>query len=198
LKKRVFILLFAALVIFQALQLGAQSINGDVSLLDVSSGNNFNFSSLSGAKGVVVFFTSEHCPYAKLYENRILALSAELKGLGIQTVMVNPNDGVLSPDDAIEKMKAKSGEKRYPFPYLADKQQDCAKLFGAQKTPEVFLMKPTGKGFEIVYRGAFDDNPMSEDEVKEKYLEAAARALAAGKAPAKKEVRPTGCMIKSR
>ncbi len=189
---------FALFIISSVVHLKAQTVNGDVSLLDVGSGNNFNFSAYSGAKGVVVFFTSEHCPYAKLYENRVIALSSELKGLGIQTVMVNPNDGVLSPDDAIEKMKAKSGDKRYPFPYLADKQQECAKLFGAQKTPEVFLIKPAGKGFEIVYRGAFDDNPMAEDEVKEKYLEAAAKALAAGKAPVKKEVRPTGCMIKSR
>lgn len=172
----------------------SQSISGDVNLQDVSSGKSFSFSSLSGAKGIVVFFTSEHCPYAKLYEKRIITLAAELKGLGIQTVLVNPNDGVLSPDDAIEKMKGKS----YPFPYLADKQQQCAKMFNAQKTPEVFLVKASGNNYELVYQGAFDDNPMSEDEVTETYLANAARALAAGKAVAKKSTRPTGCMIKSR
>ena len=171
-----------------------QSISGDISLPDVSNGGTFSFSSLSGSKGIVVFFTSEHCPYAKLYEKRILSMAAELKGMGMQTVLVNPNDGVLSPDDAAEKMKGKN----YPFPYLADKQQECAEMFGAQKTPEVFLIKPVGNNYEIVYRGAFDDNPMSEEEVTERYLADAVKALAAGKAPAKKLTRPTGCMIKSR
>ncbi|WP_339792965.1 MAG: redoxin domain-containing protein [Imperialibacter sp.] len=172
----------------------SQTISGDINLQDVSSGKSFSFSSLSGAKGIVVFFTSEHCPYAKLYEKRIVTLAAELKGLGIHTVLVNPNDGILSPDDAVEKMKGKS----YPFPYLADKQQQCVKMFNAQKTPEVFLIKASGSNYELVYQGAFDDNPMSEEEVTETYLANAARALAAGKAVAKKVTRPTGCMIKSR
>lgn len=194
LKKSAFTLLITALLLLPGLTSPGQSISGDISLPDVSSGGTFSFASLSGSKGVVVFFTSEHCPYAKLYEKRILSMSTELKGMGMQIVLVNPNDGVLSPDDATEKMKG----KKYPFPYLADKQQECAEMFGAQKTPEVFLIKPVGNNYEIVYRGAFDDNPMSEEEVTEKYLADAVKALAAGKAPAKKLTRPTGCMIKSR
>ncbi len=172
----------------------AQSVNGDINLPDVSSGKNFSFSQLEGAKGIIVFFTSEHCPYSKLYEKRITKLAEEMKAQGILTVMVNPNDAVLSPDDAVDKMK----EKKYPFPYLADKQQQCVKMFNAQKTPEVFLIKPSGNNYEIVYQGAFDDNPMSEEEVTETFLANASRALLAGKVYPKKSTRPTGCMIKSR
>lgn len=175
-----------------------QTINGDFSLQDVVSGSSVKLSDFAGAKGVVVFFTSEHCPYAKLYEDRVIALASELKSLGIHTILVNPNDPGLSPDDSIEKMKAKAREKGYSFPYLADKQQEGAKLLQAQKTPEAILLKPSGNGFQVVYKGAFDDNPMAATEVKEAYLENAAKALAAGRMPVKKETRPTGCMIKSR
>lgn len=177
---------------------GGQTINSDLTLQDVVSGSSVKLSDYAGGKGVFVFFTSEHCPYAKLYEDRVVALAAELKSLGIQTILINPNDPGLSPDDSIEKMKAKAREKGYTFPYLSDKQQQGAKLLQAQKTPEAILLKPTGNGFEIVYRGAFDDNPMAAAEVKEAYLEVAAKALAAGRMPTKKETRPTGCMIKSR
>lgn len=197
-EKRAYLLVIVLFLVGSTSDLFAQTINGDISLQDVSSGNNFSFSSLKNSKGIVVFFTSEHCPYAKLYEGRVLKLAEELSGLGMHIVLVNPNDGVLSPDDAVEKMRAKAKAKSYPFPYLADKQQQCAKMFDAQKTPEVFLIKPAGNNFELVYRGAFDDSPMSEEEVTESYLEAAAKALAAGRTPAKKSTRPTGCMIKSR
>lgn len=191
-----FFYLFFLLNVFSVAE--GQSVSGDFSLQDVVSGSTVKLSNFSGSKGVVVFFTSEHCPYAKLYEDRLISLAAELKGLGIDFILINPNDPGLSPDDAIDKMKTKALEKGYSFAYLADKQQQAVRLLQAHKTPETFLLKPSGNGFEVLYRGAFDDNPMSAAEVKEPYLELAAKALAAGRMPAKKETRPTGCMIKSR
>jgi hypothetical protein len=79
---------------------------------------------------------------------------------------------------------------------LADPNQEIARLFDAKRTPEVFLLKPSGGNFTVVYSGAIDDNPQSENEVGQQFLVEAINKTIGGSAPSEATQRPTGCMIR--
>lgn len=168
----------------------------DFKLTDAKSKKEVALSDYSGKQLIAVIFTSNYCPYSKLYEERILALHDEFSAKGLQLILINPNDPVKSKNDTVEKMAEKAKEKGYPFPYLADKDQIAGKLFGATKTPEVFLLKKKNGSFNIVYSGAIDDNPQVPQDVNTAYVNEAILALLANKNPVQQHTRPTGCIIK--
>ena len=145
------------------------------------------------AKGYVVIFTCNHCPYAKAYEDRIIALHKKYAKKGFPVIAINPNDKDVAPDDSFEKMQERAKEKKFPFVYLYDENQDIAKAYGATRTPHVFLLD---KDRKVRYIGAIDDNSEEPANVKEKYLESAIDALLAGKDIAMKETKAVGCTIK--
>ena len=111
-------------------------------------------------KGVIVVFTCNPCPFAKAYEQRIIALHKSYVDQGFPVVAINPNDVEISPDDTMEKMKARAEEQEYPFPYLKDETQEIYKAYGATKTPHIFLLQNKGGKFKVAYIGAIDDNAM--------------------------------------
>ncbi len=166
------------------------------SLLNTVDNNQLSLSNFQNKKGVVIIFTSNFCPYSKLYEDRIEALATEFSGKGIQFILINPNNPTASKDDSVEEMAKKAKEKGFQFPYLADKNQQVANSLGASKTPEVYLLKPASGAFNIVYSGAIDDNPQVPGDVSNAYLKDAIDNLISGKPIAKAWERPTGCMIK--
>lgn len=157
-----------------------------------------SLSSFSSKKGIVIIFTSDFCPYSKLYEARIDGLAQEFSNKNIQFILINPNNPLVSQEDSVEKMAKNAQEKGYRFPYLADKEQKVANAFGATKTPEVYLLQPSGNRFNIVYSGAIDDNPQVDTDVDKHYLREAINNLLEGKPTSPKHQRPTGCMIKKR
>ncbi len=150
----------------------------------------------SNKKAIAIIFTSNYCPYSKLYEERILKLHQQYASQGLQVILVNPNDPVKSRNDSIEKMAEKAAEKQFPFPYLADKNQAVCDQFGATKTPEVFLLVKKGNTFQVVYSGAIDDNPQVPQDVTTSYIDNAVSSVLSGKAMASNHTRPTGCIIK--
>ncbi len=168
----------------------------DFTLQNTVNNQPVSLSDFSGAKGVVVIFTSNYCPYSKLYEDRIEALVKEYSNSSIKFILVNPNNPISSKDDSVEEMAKKAKERNYNFPYLADKNQQVQEMFGATKTPEVFVLKPGVGEFTIVYSGALDDNPQVAEDVSKNYLRDALTALAGNRMPTVKNIRPTGCMIK--
>ena len=147
----------------------------------------------SSAKGFIVIFTCNHCPYAKAYEQRIIDLDKKYASQGYPVVAINPNDPVSYPDDSYENMVKRSKEKSYPFPYLIDETQDVAKTYGATKTPHVYLLD---KSLKVQYIGAIDDNSESAKDVKDKYLEKAITELQQGKPVTVSETKAVGCGIK--
>lgn len=157
-----------------------------------------SLNSFSNKKGIVIIFTSDFCPYSKLYEARIDDLAQEFSSKNIQFILINPNNPLVSQEDTVEKMAKNAKEKGYRFPYLADKDQKIANVFGATKTPEVYLLQPSGSRFNIVYSGAIDDNPQVATDVDKHYLKDAINNLLGGKPTQPKHQRPTGCMIKKR
>lgn len=153
-----------------------------------------SLSDFADRKGVVILFTSNTCPYALLYEERIIRLadSCHLAGLGF--LALNPNDPEVKPEDGVEELTKRAEDAGYNFPYLID-DRGIFSRFGATKTPEVFLLD----GNRVLqYRGAIDDNIHNADKVKENYLEQAIQAVLAGEQPAVKETRVVGCTIKSK
>jgi peroxiredoxin len=148
---------------------------------------------IKNAKGYIVVFTCNHCPYAKAYEQRIIELHQKYAPLGYSVVAISPNDKDVQPDDSFEKMKALAKEKKYPFPYLYDETQEVAKAFGATRTPHVYVLD---KDRVVRYIGAIDDNSEDPALVKEKYVSNAVDALIGGKEVAVKETKAIGCGIK--
>lgn len=166
-------------------------------LKDVISGKNISLYSYKGKKATVVIFTSNYCPYSKLYEQRIKDLVSEYESIGVGFMMINSNNSALSQDESTTIMIMKAKESDFNLPYLADKELIAKKIFQAEKTPEAFVLTEAKGGLSVVYRGAIDDNPQSPNEVKDNYIKLALDNLISGKVSPVTSVRPTGCRIKT-
>ena len=167
----------------------------DFSLPNVD-GNKVSLSDYADAKGYIVIFTCNHCPYAKFYEDRIIALDNKYRELGYPVIAINPNDPTVYEEDSFENMVKRSQEKSYPFAYVFDESQEVAKSFGAKKTPHIFLVQKEGGDFILKYIGAIDDSPRDESLIEERYVEEAISSLKAGKELERTTTAAVGCSIK--
>lgn len=150
----------------------------------------------SAAKGFIVVFTCNHCPFSQKYESRINDLNKKYESMGYPVVAINPNDPEREPEDSFDNMKKRAKEMGYTFPYLVDENQQIAYAYGAQKTPHVFVLKKEGGKLKVAYIGAIDDNVKNAAEVKEKYVEKAVDELLAGKPVSQPTTKAIGCTIK--
>ena len=148
------------------------------------------------AKGFIVIFTCNHCPYSVAYEDRIIALDKKYKSKGYPVIAINPNDPAITPDDSFEAMKTRSKEKKFTFPYLMDEGQTIYPQYGATKTPHVYVLEKTDGGNRVAYIGAIDDNSNEPELVTVRYVEDAVDALLKGEQPAVTETKAIGCGIK--
>jgi peroxiredoxin len=149
------------------------------------------------ARGFIVIFTCNHCPFSVAYEDRILSLDKKYKKSGYPVIAINPNDPSVVPADGYKEMQARSSEKGFSFPYLFDEGQKIYPIYGATRTPHVFLLQKVDNKLKVAYIGAIDDNSQDPEAVKEKYLENAVNALLAGKTPEPDFTKAIGCTIKS-
>lgn len=150
------------------------------------------------AKGFIVIFTCNTCPYAKAYEDRINELNKKYASKGYPVVAINPNDPKIQPGDSFEEMQKRSREKGFTYPYLFDDGQAVYPEYGATKTPHVFVLNKE-KGKNIVrYIGAIDDNHSNPKDVSKKYVELAVDALLANKPIAQNSTIAIGCGIKAK
>jgi peroxiredoxin len=166
------------------------------SLPDAVSGKEVSLNDYNSKKTVVLIFTSNYCPYSKLYEDRIISLASQFASKSVQFILINSNDAGNNKEDTMEEMKKRAGEKGFSFPYLADKDQSVCKSFNATKTPEAFVLKNNSGNFTLIYSGAIDDNPQVEKDVTENYLrDAINTSLGTGSIDYNSK-KVTGCMIK--
>ena len=152
-----------------------------------------SFESFPNAKGYIVVFTCNTCPYAIGYEQRIIDLDKKFKPQGYPVIAINPNNPEKQPKDSYDLMQVRAKEKGFTFPYLLDEGQKIYPQYGATKTPHVFLLD---KNLVVKYIGAIDDNVEDADQVKEKYLENAIAALENGEEPTPNTTKAIGCSIK--
>lgn len=120
-----------------------------------------SFYSLKGnknAKGFIVVFTCNHCPFAKLYSKRLNQLNTQYKKLGVPLIAINSMDTLVYEDENFELMQTKSKAAKLTFPYLQDATQVVGKNFGAEHTPQAFIIWKENNKWIVKYAGAIDDN----------------------------------------
>jgi peroxiredoxin len=157
-------------------------------------GNMVSLADFADAKGYIVTFTCNTCPYSVAYEDRIIALHNQFAPLGYPVIAVQPNDPAIKTGDSYEKMQERAASKQFPFPYLMD-DGSVTPVYGATRTPEIYLLD---KDLTVRYTGAIDDNAQNASAVQAKYVELAVEALEAGKTPEPDFVKAIGCGIQPR
>ena len=189
----------AALVLFVAFTEGGYKVGDKAADFKLKNIDNkmVAMADYKDAKGIILVFTCNHCPFAKKYESRIMDLDKKMKAKGFPVVAISPNDPTVEPDDSFENMQKRAKEKGYSFPYLMDETQNVAKEYGATKTPHVYVLeKQKDATYVVKYIGAIDDNCEDASAVKEKYVENAVASILAGKPVTPDFTKAIGCGIK--
>jgi peroxiredoxin len=146
-----------------------------------------------GPDGVsVVVFTCNHCPYALAWHDRLTDVARDYD---VTFLAVNPNDAERYPRDSFDAMKERvEADGGWPHPYLRDESQEVARGYGAQTTPDVFVLDADRV---LRYRGAPDADHRDESQ-NAAWLREALDAVLAGGEPSRPETQPVGCSVKWR
>jgi len=177
-----------------ALDIGDRIPMRDTEMRSVD-GHRVSIADVAGEHGTLVVFTCNHCPWARAWQARLVALGNRYRSRGVGVVAVNANDPAEHAEDAYGPMQRRAREAGMEFPYVVDETSDVARAFGATRTPEAFLFDAHGR---LVYHGAVDDNAHEPDHVQRRYLRDALEAVVAGRRPDPAETRSMGCTIKFR
>ena len=195
--KRLFLMLMATFMVAglyaQGLKIGDKA--PDFRLKNVD-GKMVSVADYTQAKGFIVIFSCNHCPFVKAYEDRMIALHEKYASKGFPVIAINSNDPEVVPEDSFDKMVERAQQKKFPFVYLFDEGQKIYPLYGAARTPHVYILSKKANDLVVEYIGTIDDNYKDASAVKEKYVENAVDALLSGKKPAVTETKAVGCSIK--
>jgi peroxiredoxin len=165
--------------------------------LENIDGKKTSLSDYKDAKGFIIVFTCNTCPYSVAYEDRIMALDKKYKTKGYPVIAINPNDPAAKSGDSMAAMKVRAKEKGFTFPYLLDVGQKIYPQYGASRTPHVYILERQGNKYIVQYIGAIDNSSRNPDAVTERYAEDALDALLAGQQPTTTYTRAIGCSIKT-
>lgn len=166
----------------------------DFEMLHVD-GETYSLASIENAKGYIVIFTSNTCPYAIAYEDRIIELHNKMAPKGYPVVAINSNDSSIEAGDGYGEMVIRHKLKNFPFLYLKDNKDAIFRKYGATKTPHTYLLD---KDLTVRYIGAIDDSAQEPEKVTVKYIENAVAALENGLKPDPETTKAIGCPIKSK
>ena len=176
-------------------EIGDEAIDFKLKNID---GKMMSLNDFKAAKGFIVIFTCNHCPYAKKYEDRIVELDKKYKPLGYPVIAINPNDPAVQPEDSYQKMIERAKQKGFTFPYLMDDGQKIYPQYGATKTPHVFLLQKEGGKNIVKYIGAIDNNYENPNDVSEYYVQDAVNSLLKGEPIKMTKTVAIGCTIKAK
>jgi alkyl hydroperoxide reductase subunit AhpC len=135
----------------------------------------------------VVMFLSAVCPVSNDYNIRINDLYRDYTSKGVKFVFINANQNEKQAE--VDDQARRAG---YPFPIYRDPKNVVADRFGAQSTPETFLIDGAGV---VRYHGRIDDaqNPA---RVRQNSLRLAIDAVLEGREVAVPETKAFGCTLK--
>ena len=159
-------------------------------------GKTYSLSDVRGAKGTLIMFICNHCPYVKAIEDRLVADIKSVQELGIGVAAVMSNDATQYPEDAPENLKRTAERLGFSFPYLYDESQEVGRAYGAVCTPDFF-------GFNgdlgLQYRGRLDASMRQAGPPggRRELVEAMALIAATGRGP-EQQTASMGCSIKWR
>ena len=193
-----------SLLIFFAAVLTTDSVDNGYDIGDIAT--DFNLENIDGkfvslsdfndAKGFIIVFTCNTCPYAVLYEDRIEALNKKYASQGYPLIAIMPNNVQTKPGDSMNSMQQRAIDKGFTFPYLMDAGQKIYPQYGATKTPHVYILESTTRGPVVRYIGGIDDNYKDATLVKTNYVEDAIEALKKGNLIKQTTTKAIGCSIK--
>jgi len=129
----------------------------------------------------------------KAHEDRFVELQRDYEGKGVVLIAVNPNDDKKYREDGFANMKIRAREKSFNFPYLRDENQSVARAYGAERTPEVFVLDEKRT---LRYHGRIDDNVYDPSQVRQHYVRDALDSLFRGEKVPLEVTEPVGCTIK--
>jgi peroxiredoxin len=161
-----------------------------------TDGKLVSLSDYPNAKGFTIIFTCNHCPYAKAYQDRIIAIDKKYKTKGYPVIAISSNDPEVNVEDSFENMIVRAKEKGFTFPYLFDESGDICRKYGATRTPQVYLLEKKGGNLVVCYTGAIDDNSEDASKVTTPYLANAIDSILAEGTPEPSFTKAIGCGIK--
>jgi peroxiredoxin len=159
-------------------------------------GEMVSLSDFPEAKGYIISFTCNSCPYSVLYEQRIIDLDNKYASKGYPVIAINPNDPAKDSDDSFEKMVERASQKNYPFPYLVDETQATTRAYGATNTPHMYVLQKDNDKHKVMYIGTIDNNPKNPGKVTKFYIDDAMSELLSGQEVKVSKTKAVGCGIK--
>ncbi len=163
--------------------------------LPSTAGKKLDLNQVKGPNGTLIMFICNHCPYVTSAIDRIVFDATELMDLGIGVVSICSNDAITYPDDSFDKMIEFAKNNNFPFPYLHDENQEVAKSYDAECTPDFFGFN---SNLELQYRGRLDSSGRmgSLTQPRTRDLVNAMKEIAnSGNGP-KDQIPSMGCSIK--
>ncbi len=188
-----FLLLAGATSEKYALEVGDTAMDFELKNVD---GKMLSLKSNKDAKGYILVFTCNTCPYSQMYEDRLIALHEKYADKGYPVFAVQPNSPEKSPGDSYPKMQERAKEKGFPFPYVMDETQEVTSAYGATNTPHVYVLNKEGNDFKIAYIGAIDNNSRNASAATRHYVQEAIDGLIGGADVETTKTKAIGCTIK--
>ncbi len=153
-------------------------------------GKRYSLADHAATNVVVVAFLGTECPLAKLYGPRLAALAAEYEPRGVAFLGINSNS-----QDSITEIAAYARRHDVGFPLLKDPGARVAEQFGAERTPEVFVLDGQRR---VRYHGRIDDQygvGYSRNKPQREDLKIAIDELLADKPVSLPVTEAVGCFI---
>ena len=157
-------------------------------------GKAISLSDYPTAKGFIVLFICNHCPFAKLYTERLNSLAMKYKAQGVPLLAINSMDTVVYDSELFGKMKERAKQEHFQFPYLQDATQQVGRAFDAQRTPQAYILWRENNKWRIKYSGAIDNNGQ-DPSIATPYIADAVQQLLSGKPVQIPETEAVGCNI---
>lgn len=150
-------------------------------------------------KIVVLEWFNPECPFVKASHTKGSLVGAADMHTSEGAVWLAVNSGAPGKQGAGAE-KSREGKTRFgiKYPILVDESGAVGKIYGAERTPHMFVIDAAGV---LVYRGAIDNSPdgigeSPADGKLVKYVEEAVHALLGGKPVATADTKAYGCSVK--
>jgi peroxiredoxin len=171
--------------------------------LPATDGRSYTLADFADSRILAVIFTTNHCPTAQAYEERIKQMVRDYGDKGVAFVAISPNDpkavrldelGWSDLNDTFEEMKLRAEHRNFNFPYLYDGDiQEVSRAYGPTTTPHMFIFDQDRK---LRYVGRIDENERRPKDVKSPDARHAIEALLAGQPVPVERTRAFGCSVK--
>jgi peroxiredoxin len=161
--------------------------------LPATDGKTYSLADFADAKGLVIFFTCNHCPYVIGSDEVTRKTAEKFAPHGIKFVGINSNSVNTVPEDSFEHMVKRMEEHKFPWVYLRDETQEVAKAYGALRTPHFFVFDENRK---LIYTGRGVDSPRDVSKMTVNDLENALDDFVNGRPVRVPLTNPIGCNVK--